>query len=656
MALRNFFLQNLNSMFPERLPGTAKGWDTSSSNREVCLDPDLSPLTEVYPSMAVKLTGRQGQTLYVAPCTDATDTPFGFVIYKAKNAVNRISRNQMATVGRMMQIMDFVMSDPVTAGDAIYQDPTTYMCSTDSASGVYVGTALETVPATAEFPVVAAVEINIHGHGTKGESNVTSVNGLDGDVTLTGANIKATLTNGEVSDTQSITMHLQTLKNEQGVLGNEMTQAKSDIDFLQKNTVSKTTFNNSFVTAPSDANKGLTQADAYTKTQADTLLGAKLSSADAASTYATLVALGEVNTNVTNVTTAVGSIEDKIPATASATNQLADKDFVNSSINNMAAFYITSDETGNAFATKAALVSGPWYFDGKTRQPTTNDYAVVLADETHDGKTYRYSYTGTQWSAQYPFNNTTMTQAQVNAINSGITAGKVSSYDSHLINESNPHKVTKEQVGLGNCDNTSDLDKPISTATQAALDLKVGKSDFASTLTQINKGATLVDIQGLRGDYCSRYGVTASPNGRPYISGGNMVVPAGLVLTIPGASGEPVAPQVTIASQVTVPVTITDNGFFAYVAGLDQPFQFCDKVCFSLIQPADDESTCQLWFDGKGWHFRSLTEGNVWVNVRAHILDECIFTGSNLTRLNPNGWYHDMYSKLGDIESLLATI
>jgi hypothetical protein len=33
-----------------------------------------------------------------------------------------------------------------------------------------------------------------------------------------------------------------------------------------------------------------------------------------------------------------------------------------------------------------------------------------------------------------------------------------------------PSAHTKSQVGLGNVDNTSDLDKPISTATQSALD------------------------------------------------------------------------------------------------------------------------------------------------------------------------------------------
>lgn len=42
---------------------------------------------------------------------------------------------------------------------------------------------------------------------------------------------------------------------------------------------------------------------------------------------------------------------------------------------------------------------------------------------------------------------------------------------SHKGNKANPHEVTKAQVGLSNADNTADLDKPISNATQAALDV-----------------------------------------------------------------------------------------------------------------------------------------------------------------------------------------
>lgn len=42
----------------------------------------------------------------------------------------------------------------------------------------------------------------------------------------------------------------------------------------------------------------------------------------------------------------------------------------------------------------------------------------------------------------------------------------------HATNTLNPHSVTKTQVGLGNVDNTSDANKPVSIAQQTALDLK----------------------------------------------------------------------------------------------------------------------------------------------------------------------------------------
>lgn len=49
--------------------------------------------------------------------------------------------------------------------------------------------------------------------------------------------------------------------------------------------------------------------------------------------------------------------------------------------------------------------------------------------------------------------------------------------ETHINNKSNPHKVTKNQVGLGNVDNTSDANKPISKATQTALNGKFSATD-----------------------------------------------------------------------------------------------------------------------------------------------------------------------------------
>ncbi|MGN0138267.1 MAG: hypothetical protein ACI381_06660 [Candidatus Methanomethylophilaceae archaeon] len=70
-----------------------------------------------------------------------------------------------------------------------------------------------------------------------------------------------------------------------------------------------------------------------------------------------------------------------------------------------------------------------------------------------------------------------MTSAQVTTLNGAATASALSAHTSDV---ANPHQVTKAQVGLGNCDNTSDANKPISTATQAALDLKAAAADLTS--------------------------------------------------------------------------------------------------------------------------------------------------------------------------------
>ena len=49
----------------------------------------------------------------------------------------------------------------------------------------------------------------------------------------------------------------------------------------------------------------------------------------------------------------------------------------------------------------------------------------------------------------------------------------------HTGSIANPHSVTKTQVGLGNCDNTSDLNKPVSTATSTAISTAIsGISGF----------------------------------------------------------------------------------------------------------------------------------------------------------------------------------
>ena len=101
---------------------------------------------------------------------------------------------------------------------------------------------------------------------------------------------------------------------------------------------------------------------------------------------------------------------------------------LNSTVNSLAAFYITKNAQKDAFATKAELFAATaFYNSGVARTPTRNDYAIVLADETHGGACTRWSFQGTWgegggWEYQYTVNETALTQAQLNALNSGITA------------------------------------------------------------------------------------------------------------------------------------------------------------------------------------------------------------------------------------------
>ncbi len=162
-----------------------------------------------------------------------------------------------------------------------------------------------------------------------------------------------------------------------------------------------------------------------------------------------------------NIAEHFGDIEKLIPSTTTAENQLADKAFVNSSINNMAAFYITSTASGDAFSTRDDLLNATeYYYGGEPRTPTQNDYAIVLADESQpkgaggNYPTTRYSYQGGKWAFQYVVNNTSLTQAQVDAINSGITKELVAQIGTEENSSKNLYNLGVYDTFVSNGDGT----------------------------------------------------------------------------------------------------------------------------------------------------------------------------------------------------------
>lgn len=90
-----------------------------------------------------------------------------------------------------------------------------------------------------------------------------------------------------------------------------------------------------------------------------------------------------------------------------------------------------------------------------------------------------------------------------------IFAYVVTAVTEHADLDNNPHRVTKEQVGLGNVDNTSDMDKPISTAVQAALNEKFGDGAVIPVISGGTSATTKADARinlGIRSG-------TAAPTG-----------------------------------------------------------------------------------------------------------------------------------------------
>lgn len=74
--------------------------------------------------------------------------------------------------------------------------------------------------------------------------------------------------------------------------------------------------------------------------------------------------------------------------------------------------------------------------------------------------------------------------------------------DAHIANKNNPHDVTKEQVGLGNVDNTADVDKPVSDATKSAI---ITATNDMATKTYVNQQGNL---KADKATTLSGYGIT----------------------------------------------------------------------------------------------------------------------------------------------------
>ena len=290
--------------------------------------------------------------------------------------------------------------------------------------------------------------------------------------------------------------------------------------------------------------------DAYTKEESDARFVNKVELTAYSTTQQMLAAIaaalngyatqqyvnGKVQDEATRATgaeqalqTALDTIEAVIPSAASSSNQLADKNFVNSSISTNTATFMG---TFNSLAELQAVTG-----------VTNNDYGFVIEQDEFGNEYYdRYKYNGSQWLFEYKVESTPFTSAQWAAIQSGITSALVT-------------KLTA-----------------LPTASELTTMLN-GKQDTINDLADIRSGAALgataVQPSALDGkedkvDIVSASGTTLSAEVGKYYTLSNVGT---LAITLPTiASGTTKVQTVTfyIAAGSTPAVTFTSTHTIIY--------------------------------------------------------------------------------------------
>lgn len=172
--------------------------------------------------------------------------------------------------------------------------------------------------------------------------------------------------------------------------------------------------------------------------------------------------------------------------------------------------------------------------------------------------------------------------------------------DSHIDSNDNPHGVTADQVGLGNVDNTSDMDKPVSTAQGNAIaDAKKAGTD-AKTLA--NKAQTTADNAKTTADNATTLANNAQTTANnAQISANNAQIAAEnaersakiyadnlhiiIIVEVPASGWSASAPYKQ--SIVVDSVLASDTPHFGVVYSTDTETALAQKEAFAMVDDLD---------------------------------------------------------------------
>ena len=178
---------------------------------------------------------------------------------------------------------------------------------------------------------------------------------------------------------------------------------------------------------------------------------------------------GDINGN----RSLIQQIQNLIPSQADALNTLADRNFVNSTVQTNTANFRGSYSTWNDVPLNTEEYPEDY---GGNKKPTQNDYIVVLDASGYPDKsltgTWRFKFTGNWdiqsvmgWKPEYQVNREPLTSNQIAALNSNITSEKV-------------EEITENTSKRHSHDNKDVLDK----------------INYEDTLTNIKSNASVAQI------------------------------------------------------------------------------------------------------------------------------------------------------------------
>lgn len=388
----------------------------------------------------------------------------------------------------------------------------------------------------------------------------------------------------------------------------------------------------------------------------------------------------------------IHEVEAKIPQAASDSNQLVDKASMTSAIaavqkgvdNNagdIAALSADLTDGLNQKADKAttytktevdnainSLQMIKWVDTLPTNGDTKYLYAVPREEVDKDGHKIAalYLWDGTEWRGAGAFSlnidpDTLATKTDLNKylpLSGGVLTGqlKINTQTDQklaLLNNNNfcgglyargtatnptifISNNTQQAIGLSKGSgiylqrNPGEIGKILCTLDKAVANGVASLDENAKIpVNQLPDAIIKINNDGIKGDYCSTYGILAAPNGVLTASGMKLTLKAGLVLQCAGQEA-----KTTIASDTVHEVESTQDFDFFYADGA---FYEATQVVYSRTEPEDGDTGILAWWnpDVKKWKFKSNAAGNVWATAnKAARLAHIHTDGTSITRID----------------------